>query len=239
MRIVPALDLRGGRVVRLLKGDFERETAYPADPLALARGYAAAGVRRLHLVDLDGARGSGDNRPVLEQVVSEVGLEVQVAGGIRSLAAARGWLEAGAAAVVMGTVAVREPELLSRVAAQLPGRVLAALDARGGRPAVRGWSQLEQTSFETVLEAWAEAPLGGVILTSVDRDGTLAGPDLGLLRVARGRTDHPLSYSGGLSTLADLQAVAGVGAEAAILGRSLLEGRIALADALRLFPEPP
>ncbi len=232
MLIIPALDLRAGGVVRLLKGDFARETGYPTDALVQAQQYAEAGARRLHVVDLDGARGSGDNRKVIERLIRELNIEVQVAGGIRSLESASRWLEAGAAAVVLGTVAVKEPERLNEVAAQLPGRVLAALDARAARPAVTGWSELADLSLAEVLEGWAAAPLAGVIVTSIDRDGTLAGPDLDLLAEARRSGSHPVTYSGGISSLDDVAAVAAAGAAGVILGKALLEGHVDLREAL-------
>ncbi|MBJ7602212.1 MAG: 1-(5-phosphoribosyl)-5-[(5-phosphoribosylamino)methylideneamino] imidazole-4-carboxamide isomerase [Candidatus Dormibacteraeota bacterium] len=233
MLIIPALDLRAGGVVRLLQGDFARETGYPTDALVLAQQYAEAGARRLHVVDLDGARGSGDNRKLIERLIGTLNIEVQVAGGIRSLESASRWLEAGAAAVVLGTVAVKEPGRLNEVAAQLPGRVLAALDARTGRPAVTGWSELADLSLAEMLEGWAAAPLAGVIVTSIDRDGTLAGPDLDLLAEARRSGSHPITYSGGISSVGDVTAVAAAGAAGVILGKSLLEGRVDLRDALR------
>jgi len=237
VRVLPALDLRGGRVVRLgEQGDFGRETAYAAGTgpaVALARRYAAAGAARLHVVDLDAARGSGDNRALVERLVAQAGVQVQVAGGIRTAADAERWLRAGASAVVMGTAAVRDPDLLARVAAAHPGRVLAALDVRGGRPAVAGWSA-EEGAVAEVLDRWATAVVAGVVLTSVDRDGTLGGPDLGLLRQVAGACPHPVTYSGGIAGLEDLRSVAAAGAAAAILGRSLLEGLIPLGDALSL-----
>ncbi|MBO0684934.1 MAG: 1-(5-phosphoribosyl)-5-[(5-phosphoribosylamino)methylideneamino] imidazole-4-carboxamide isomerase [Candidatus Dormibacteraeota bacterium] len=232
MLIIPALDIRGGRVVRLLHGDFGRETAYSADAVQRATEYAEAGARRLHVVDLDAARGGGDNRALVERVVSEVGIEVQVAGGVRSLNDARRWLDSGAAAAVMGTVAVREPDTLAAAAEALPGRILAALDVRAGRPAVSGWLEDEGRTVSATLRLWAAPPLGGVVLTSIDRDGTLEGPDLELLAGALTATSHPLTYSGGIASMEDVAAVASAGAAAAILGKSLLEGRISLSPAL-------
>jgi phosphoribosylformimino-5-aminoimidazole carboxamide ribotide isomerase len=238
MRIVPALDLRGGRVVRLAEhGDFGAETAYaggPGEAVELARRYVAAGARRLHVVDLDAARGFGDNRTLVERLVADAGAEVQVAGGVRSAGAAGRWLAAGAAAVVLGTAAVRDPDLLRQVAAAHPGRVLAALDVRDGRPAVAGWSSVEDLTVAGVLARWAEAGLAGVVVTSVDRDGTLGGPDVALLRDVVGASRHPVTYSGGVASLADLRAVAAAGAAGVILGRSLLQGIIPLAEALAL-----
>ena len=238
MLVIPALDLLAGRVVRLVRGDFSRETAYSWDPVRRAAEYAAAGARRLHVVDLDAARGSGDNRKVVERIVAEVRIEVQVAGGVRSLEDAERWLDAGAAAAVMGTVAVREPATLAAAARVRPGRLLAALDVRAGRPAVRGWQAVEQLTVEGTLGLWAGIPLGGVIVTSVDRDGTMTGPDLDLLREAIAASTHPVVYSGGIASLPDLGAVASTGAAGALLGKSLLEGCIDLAAALSLQIPP-
>jgi phosphoribosylformimino-5-aminoimidazole carboxamide ribotide isomerase len=236
VRIVPALDLRRGRVVRLGEhGDFGRERAYAAGPdeaVALARRYVAAGARRLHVVDLDAARGSGDNRALIGRLVSDAGAEVEVSGGVRSEDAVRGWLAAGAAAVVMGTAAVRDPALLARVAAAHPGRVLAALDVRDGRPAVTGWAEVAGLTVAEALARWADAPVAGLVVTSVDRDGTLAGPDLELLEQVVAATPRPVTYSGGVGSVADVRAVAAAGAAAVVLGRALLEGLIPLDELL-------
>jgi phosphoribosylformimino-5-aminoimidazole carboxamide ribotide isomerase len=238
MRIVPALDLRGGRVVRLGEhGDFARERAYATGSdaaVALASRFVEAGARRLHVVDLDAARGAGDNRALVRRLVEEAGAEVQVAGGVRSAADADRWIAAGAAAVAMGTAAVRDPALLARVARRHPGRVLAALDVRGGRPAVSAWGEVADVTVVEMLARWAEAPLAGLVVTSVDRDGTLAGPDLVLLAEVTAVTEVPVTYSGGIGSVADVRAVAATGAAAVILGRSLLEGLVALADVLAL-----
>lgn len=236
MVVIPALDLLAGQVVRLGEhGDFALRTAYArgaAGAVALGRRYVDAGARRLHVVDLDAARGSGNNRLLVQRLVTEAGAEVEVAGGVRTEPDAERWLGCGAAAVVMGTVAVLDPQLLATVADAHPGQVLAALDVREGRPAVAGWSALEQLTVGDVLMRWREAALAGVVVTSVDRDGTLLGPDLSLLSEVLSWTGLPVTYSGGIASLDDLRAVAAGGAAAAILGRSLLEGRIQLEDAL-------
>jgi phosphoribosylformimino-5-aminoimidazole carboxamide ribotide isomerase len=233
--VVPSLDLAAGRAVRLVHGDLTRQTTYaggPEEVLALARRLAGAGASRLHVVDLDAAIGSGHNRRLVERLVADSGLQVQVAGGVRSGEDAGGWLASGATAVVMGTAAVRHPERLAAAAAAHPGRLLAALDVRDGRPAVSGWSAVEETGVPEVLDRWRDIPLRGVILTSVDRDGTLAGPDLELLALGFASTPHPLTYSGGIASLEDLAAVAEAGAAEVILGKSLLEGLIPLSEAL-------
>jgi phosphoribosylformimino-5-aminoimidazole carboxamide ribotide isomerase len=185
------------------------------------------------VVDLDAARGSGDNGAVVRSIVLEAGLAVQVAGGIRDEEAVDSWIEAGSAAVVMGTVAIRDPDLFERCARRHPGRVLAALDVRGSRPAVTGWTETSDLTIAALLAAWNALPLAGVILTSIDRDGTLEGPDLEALSTVRSLTALPLQYSGGISSRDDLALVAAAGADAVIVGKALHEGRISLQDALR------
>jgi phosphoribosylformimino-5-aminoimidazole carboxamide ribotide isomerase len=184
------------------------------------------------VVDLDASRGSGDNRELVSRLVRSSQLAVQVAGGVRTPAGVEAWLAAGAAAVVMGTTAVREPDVLRTCAELHPGRVLAALDIRAGVPAVTGWTDVADISVEEVLETWQEAKLAGVVVTSVDRDGTMAGPDLELLGRVIPASRHPVTYSGGIGSLDDLAALAGAGASAAILGKALFEGRFTLAQAL-------
>jgi phosphoribosylformimino-5-aminoimidazole carboxamide ribotide isomerase len=234
MLVIPALDLLGGRCVRLLKGAFDRVTEYSDDPVQVAAAHAEAGARRLHVVDLDASRGHGDNRALVERIVRSSGLEVEVAGGIRSLSNVAGWLEAGAAWVVMGTTAVREPEVLAQATQAHPGRVLAALDVASGRPATRGWTQAADTTADELLARWAELQLGGILFTSVDRDGTLLGPDLEGLAWVLSRTRHPVIYGGGLASIDDLRAVTAAGAAGAVVGKAIYEGRIELKEALQL-----
>lgn len=232
MHVIPALDLRQGQVVRLgVHGDFGKQTAH-GDPVERAAAYARQGARRLHVVDLDAAAGLGSNRDAVRAVVAAAPIEVQVAGGIRDAAAAGAWLAAGAATVLMGTVATREPEVLADAATQHPGRVGAALDLRGGRPAVAGWTAVAERSLSDLLAAWDRAPLSWIVLTSVDRDGSLDGPDLAALAQVLALTRHPVVYSGGVGALDDLDAIRQAGAAGVILGRSLLEGRFTLAEAI-------
>ncbi len=233
MVVIPAIDVRGGRAVRLVEGDFQRETVYGDDPVAVALTHAGAGARRLHVVDLDAAAGRGDNRSLIRRLVSESGMEVQVAGGVRSLGDAAEWLSAGACAVVVGTVAVRDPKLFQSIATAHPGQVLAALDMRGGHPAVTGWTDTEPVRADRLVGAWSALDLAGIIVTAIDRDGTLAGPDLVLLRQVRTWTRLPLTYSGGIGNLTDVTAVAVAGAQAVIVGKSIYEGTLDLAAAVR------
>jgi phosphoribosylformimino-5-aminoimidazole carboxamide ribotide isomerase len=230
--VIPAIDLFGGRCVRLVKGDYNLPTVYSDDPLEVVDEFAQAGAVRLHVVDLDAARGSGDNKAVIESILRRSSVEVQVAGGVRSGEAVDAWLSAGAHAVVMGTAAVRDPRLLERCTRRHPGRVLTALDVRDEKPAVSGWTETEPVMIGSLLARWDRLPLAGVIVTCIDRDGTLSGPDLVTLSRVRSMTSLLVHYSGGVSSLDDITRVAAAGAHAVILGKALYEGRITLEDAL-------
>lgn len=231
MVVIPAIDLFGGKCVRLLKGDYEKPTVYADAPLDIVDEFVAAGAEHLHLVDLDAARGSGDNRAVIESIVSRHDLKVQVAGGIRTSDAVDHWMGAGAHGVVMGTAAVRDPRLLERCTRRHPARIFTALDVRDEQAAVSGWTQTEPVMMGALLARWDKLPLAGVILTCIDRDGTLSGPDLVTLARARSMTGLPVQYSGGVSSLDDMARVAAAGAQAVILGKALYEGRIPLDQA--------
>ena len=232
MLVIPAIDIFGGRCVRLVKGDYAHPTVYSDDPNEIAGEFAQAGAEHLHVVDLDAARGTADNTQVIETILRRKDLKVQVAGGIRTSDAVDFWLGAGAHAVVMGTAAVRDPRLLERCARLHPGRVLTALDLRDDKPAVSGWTNTEPVMIGSLLGRWDRLRLAGVIVTSIDRDGTLSGPDLDALVKVRAMTGLPMQYSGGVSSLDDIERVAAVGANAVIVGKALYEGRITLEQAL-------
>ena len=234
MLVIPAIDILGGRCVRLVQGDYARATAYADDPVEVARAHVAAGARRLHVVDLDAARGTGDNHAVVERLLKAVDVEVQMAGGIRTAKRLDGWLALGASYAVMGTAAVRQPDVLAACAGSHPGRVLAALDVKQGRPAVTGWTATEAVDLDALLEEWSELQLAGVMLTCVDRDGTMAGPDLATLARVMAGSRAPVLYGGGIGSVADLKSLAASGAAAAILGKALYEGSIDIKAALAL-----
>ena len=233
MLVIPAIDIMNGHCVRLVRGDFDQRTVYSDDPATIAVDFARAGAERLHVVDLDAARGGQDNRPVIEAVI-EAGLTVQVAGGVRTSAQVEAWIGAGAGAVVMGTAAVREPELLAECAHRFPAHVMAALDVRDGMPAVSGWTETEPLEISELIPRWNVLPLAGMILTCTDRDGTLAGPDLETLARVLTMTEMPVQYGGGVGSLSDIRHVRETGAAAVILGRSLYEGKLSLEQALAL-----
>jgi phosphoribosylformimino-5-aminoimidazole carboxamide ribotide isomerase len=226
--VIPAIDLFGGRCVRLVKGDYGKPTVYSDNPLEVVDEFVHAKAEHLHVVDLDAARGTNDNRSVIESIVRRHDLKVQVAGGIRTAEAVDAWLTAGAHAVVMGTAAVRDPRLLERCARSHPARILTALDVRDEQAAVSGWTETEPVMMGVLLSRWDRLPLAGVILTCIDRDGTLTGPDIVTLAKARSMTGLPLQYSGGVASLEDIAKVGAAGAQAVILGKALYEGRIAL-----------
>lgn len=232
MVVIPAIDILGGRCVRLVRGDFEHPKVYSDDPADVAEEFAQAGAEHVHVVDLDAARGSGDNRSVIQSILRRKDLKVQVAGGVRTAETVDGWLTAGAHAVVMGTAAVRDPRLLERCARMHPARVLAALDVRNDQAAVSGWTETEPVMIGAILGRWDSLPLAGVVLTAIDKDGTLGGPDLKTLARARAMTSLTLQYSGGVTSLEDIGLVAAAGAQAVIIGKALYEGKFTLEQAL-------
>jgi phosphoribosylformimino-5-aminoimidazole carboxamide ribotide isomerase len=230
--VIPAIDILGGRCVRLVRGDFDHPKVYSDDPAEVAEEFAHAGAEHVHVVDLDAARGTGENRGVIQSILRRKDLKVQVAGGVRTDVTVDTWLTAGAHAVVMGTAAVRDPRLLERCSRRHPARVLAALDVRDDRAAVSGWTETEPVMIGALLGRWDGLPLAGVVLTSIDRDGTLGGPDLKTLARARAMTSLTLQYSGGVTSLDDIARVAAAGAQAVIIGKALYEGRFTLEQAL-------
>jgi len=242
----PAIDILGGRCVRLFQGEFSSGTGY-GDPLEQAEAFVAAGARRLHVVDLDAARDGGSpNRHLVLRIASATGVPVQAGGGVRDEGAAAALLEGGVARVVVGTVAVERPEVLAGMAARWPGRVLVGLDHRtsagpDGAPrrevAVRGWTAAGGLELEVALGRLEGVALGGVVVTDIDRDGTGAGPDLaGLERVLAVAT-VPVLASGGVACVSDLTSLAGLGAGASrlagvIVGRALLSGKLSIPEAV-------
>jgi len=238
VELLPAIDLIDGGAVRLVQGDFGRVRTY-GDPLALARRYVEGGAGWIHVVDLDAARtGRPRNRDAVLAIVGQGGARVQVGGGVRTEADATALLEAGVGRVVLGTVAVEQPEVVQRLAAAHPGRVAVGLDHRlGGEVAVRGWEQGSGVHVGEQLGRLAGLALGAVVITAIDRDGTLRGPDLDSLGQALAATDLPVVASGGIGGLADLRALAALAVEGrtlagAIAGTALVEGAMSVEEAI-------
>ncbi len=235
MELIPSIDLRGGRVVRLEQGDYARETVYGDDPAAVARAFAAAGARRIHVVDLDGARDgrAGNDKAVREILAACPAVAVQVGGGMRSEARVTETLAAGAARVVIGTAALEQPELLSALAARFPERVILGLDARDGRVAVRGWRELSDLATEQVLERFARLPLAAVLHTDIGRDGLLGGPNVEATEALARRSPFPVLASGGVGSIADLERLARTRVIAgAIVGKAIYSGAIRVDEAI-------
>jgi phosphoribosylformimino-5-aminoimidazole carboxamide ribotide isomerase len=240
--VYPAIDLRGGRVVRLEQGDFVRETAYDDDPVTRAAAFAAAGTAWVHVVDLDAARtGEPANRPAIAAVgraAAEAGVRVQAGGGVRDEAAAAALLDgAGVDRVVVGTAAVEQPGFVAGLAARWPGRVAVGLDVRGDEVAVRGWSAGSGRDVADVVDGLAGDGAAAFVVTQIARDGMLSGPDLDGLAAVLRRTATPVIASGGVGSLDDLRRLAGLDVagrrlDGAIVGRALYEGRFTLAEAL-------
>jgi phosphoribosylformimino-5-aminoimidazole carboxamide ribotide isomerase len=237
--ILPAIDLRGGRVVRLRQGDFARETAYGDDPVEVARRFADAGARWLHIVDLDAARsGRPTHGTVIAAIVSAIGDRtcVEVAGGLRDETAVAAALASGAVRAVVGTAALRDPSFAGRlVATHGSDRIAAAIDVRDGRAVGHGWSKDAASIDATAaIERLATAGITTFEVTAIERDGLLGGPDLDLYErlVQFGR--GAIIASGGIATLDDLSGVRAHGCTGAIVGRAIYEGRLDLVDALAL-----
>lgn len=233
MELWPAIDLRDGRCVRLLQGDYAKETVFGDDPVAMARSFVAAGARRLHIVDLDGAK---DGRPtqaaLVALMVRAAAVPCQLGGGVRTLEAARAYLDAGVARVVVGSVAIERPELLVELAAVFPGRVVLGLDARDGRVAVRGWLETSGLTALDVARRHAALPLAAIVYTDIATDGMLSGPNLVALDEMVRAVPLPVVASGGVATADDLRRVAATGCAGCIVGRALYEGEFTIAEAL-------
>ena len=237
--IYPAIDLRRGRCVRLEKGEAARETVYGTDPVAVARSFAEAGAAWIHVVDLDAAFGDGSNRALIRDVVSSTPLKVQTGGGLRTDADIEEVLEAGAARAVIGTAAIENPELVRRAVARWGSeRIAVGLDARGRRPAARGWTEESGTDLFDLGRALADAGVRTIIHTDIERDGMLAGPNLALSRELAAHAGAEVIVSGGISGIEDVRAVARESREGgivgAIAGKAIYEGRLSLAEAIRV-----
>lgn len=238
MELYPAIDVRGGHCVRLRQGDFEAETIYDDDPVRVAREFADAGARWIHVVDLDAARtGEPTHRDVIAAICDAVPAQVQSGGGVRSIEAAEALLDAGVARVVVGTAAVEDPALVGRLASAHPGRVAVGLDARGRDVAVRGWQEGSGADLVQLGQQMAQRGAAALVVTEIGRDGTLEGPDLGQLESVLAAVEIPVIASGGVGTLADLAtlsslAVDGRRLSGVITGRAIYEGRFSVAEAL-------
>lgn len=230
MRIIPAIDIMGGMVVRLVKGDAQNKVVYGSDPAEAARKWEAAGADMLHIVDLDAAFGAGNNAEAIARVMSAVKTPVEVAGGIRTPEAAKDALEKKAASrVVIGTMAYSDPEAVRKLAKKHPGRIVVSIDQAGGTVMVKGWKESAGIKVNDAISQFAAMGVEDFLLTSIERDGTLAGPDVQTLAGAVAFNDRArIIASGGISSLEDVVRVRSVGCAAVILGKAMYEGKVSI-----------
>lgn len=234
MKLLPAIDLRGGKVVRLLKGDYDRQTTYGDDPVAQAQAFEQAGASWLHVVDLDGARsGKPEHTAEISRICRETKLAVEVGGGIRDDASIQQLLEAGVTRVILGTAALRNWDWFREaVHERFPHKLVLGLDARDGKLAVAGWEEeLAKTALDVAREV-SDWPLAAIVFTDIATDGTLAGPNLPATLAMAEATQVPIVASGGVGTLEHLHAIRGLPVQGAIVGRALYDGTVTIAGAL-------
>ncbi|MFO1141501.1 MAG: 1-(5-phosphoribosyl)-5-[(5-phosphoribosylamino)methylideneamino]imidazole-4-carboxamide isomerase [Amaricoccus sp.] len=238
MILYPAIDLKDGQCVRLLRGAMDAATVFGDDPAAQARAFAAAGCRWLHLVDLNGAfAGRPVNEAAVEAILAAVDVPVQLGGGIRNRATIEAWLEKGVARVILGTAALRDPALVRAAAAAHPGRVAVGIDARDGKVAVEGWAETSDVTATDLARRFQDAGVAALVYTDIERDGALEGPNVAATAALAHAVAIPVIASGGIASLDDLRALKASGAplDGAISGRALYEGRIDLGEAVRLL----
>jgi phosphoribosylformimino-5-aminoimidazole carboxamide ribotide isomerase len=239
MQLFPSIDVLDGRVVRLLRGDYDAETVYDEDPVAVARRFADAGAPWIHVVDLNAARDGGDaNLGAIEAICASVSVRVQSGGGVRSIEDASDRFAAGVHRVVIGSAAVESPDLIDQLATMHPGQVAVGLDARVRAVAIHGWTDETGLELVALAQRFAAIPgLGALVVTGIDRDGTLEGPDVDQLRKVLAAVSAPVVASGGVGSLADLRELASVthegrGFSGAIVGRAIYEGRFTVEEGI-------
>ncbi|WP_347266235.1 1-(5-phosphoribosyl)-5-[(5-phosphoribosylamino)methylideneamino]imidazole-4-carboxamide isomerase [Paracoccus sp. (in: a-proteobacteria)] len=235
MILYPAIDLKDGNCVRLLRGDMQAATVFGSDPAAQARAFQDAGAEWLHLVDLNGAfAGQPVNGAAVEAILAATSIPAQLGGGIRDMATIEGWIARGISRVILGTVAVEDPALVRAAAAAFPEQIAVGIDARQGRVATRGWAEETDVMATDLARRFQDAGVAAIIYTDIDRDGAMQGPNIAATAALARAVNIPVIASGGVSSLADLVALRDSGAIAgAISGRALYDGAIDLAAALR------
>ena len=238
MILYPAIDLKGGACVRLVRGEMASATVFNDDPAAQARAFAEMGFSWLHVVDLDGAfAGKSVNGDAVRTIRRAVDLKIQLGGGIRDRAAIDAWLDLGIDRVVLGTAALRDPDLVRRAAADYPGRIVVGIDARDGLVAVEGWAETSKITAVELGRRFADAGVAAIVYTDIARDGALTGIDATATAEFARQVGLPVIASGGIAALGDIEALAahnGAGIAGAICGRALYDGRLDAKAALRL-----
>lgn len=241
MILYPAIDLKDGNAVRLVHGDMDQTTVFNDDPAAQAKAFVAAGCEWLHLVDLNGAfAGEPVNAAPVEAILQACPVPAQLGGGIRDMATIENWLEKGLARVILGTVAVENPELVRDAAKSFPGKVAVGLDARNGRVATRGWAEETDVMVTDLAKSFEDAGIAAIIYTDILRDGAMKGPNIAATEALARAVDIPVIASGGVSSMADLEALKATGViSGAISGRALYDGAIDLPKALQALRDTP
>jgi phosphoribosylformimino-5-aminoimidazole carboxamide ribotide isomerase len=241
MILFPAIDLKDGQCVRLKLGDMEQATVFNDDPAAQAKAFQAQGFEYLHLVDLNGAfAGKPVNEAAVESILKSATIPVQLGGGIRTIAQIEAWLVKGIRRVILGTVALRDPDLVKQACRQFPGRIAVGIDAKGGRVAVEGWAETSDLTAIDLAGRFADAGVSAIIFTDIDRDGVLKGLNIESTLALASAVKIPVIASGGLASMADIHRLLKSDCrilEGAISGRALYDGRIDVPEALRLIRE--
>lgn len=238
MQVWPAIDLRGGKCVRLRQGDYQQETVFSDDPVAVAQGFEKAGARYLHLVDLDGAReGLPMNLPKVQDVVGGTTMQCELGGGVRDEQSIAELLGFGLSRLVIGTSAIKDPDWFRQVCQTYPGKLVLGIDARDGQVATDGWLETSDISAIELAKQFAGEPIAAIIYTDIATDGMMAGPNVAAMRDMQLAIDLPVVASGGVSRIEDVRDLARAGLAACIIGRALYEGTIDLANAIEVASE--
>lgn len=234
MQVWPAIDLRGGKCVRLRQGDYQQETVFADDPAAVARQFVEQGARHLHVVDLEGAReGLPVNLPGVQAILAAIDIECELGGGIRDEQSVTELLEFGLSRLVIGTSAISDPEGFRQMCRKFPGKLVLGIDARDGRVATDGWLQTSDLGAIELARQFADEPLAAIIYTDIATDGMLRGPNVTAMAVMQEAVELPVIASGGVTTADDVAQLAAAGLAGCIIGRALYVGTLKLEDALR------
>ena len=238
MELFPAIDLRGGAAVRLLRGDYKQMTVYSTSPVEVAKSFAAAGARYLHLVDLDGAKDGGTpNCELIAQIVSESGLLTEVGGGIRNMQAVEHYLNAGARRVIIGSAAVTDPDFLREALLRFGEKIAVGIDLKDGCVAIHGWTETSRLDGYAFIKSMQEMGVKTIICTDISKDGAMQGVNAELYRELKRRFSLDIIASGGVSGLSDLETLSSIGVRGAILGKALYTGGIKLEEAIARMKE--
>lgn len=235
MELWPAIDILGGKCVRLMQGDYQRETVYGSSPAAMARHWVDLGAKNLHVVDLDGAK---DKTPVnfesVREIVRNVDIPVEIGGGTRDEKTIADYLEMGVARVVIGTLALKEPDWFREMSRKFPGKLVLGIDAKNGMVATEGWLETSKTPAVELAGQYTELPLAALVYTDIAKDGMLEGPNFAEMAAMQSAVSFPVVASGGVSSLDDIRRLKELGLPACIIGKALYEGAMKLEDALKI-----